>query len=122
MALPLADGAVEAIVCTDSFHWYPDQQRALREFARVLVPAGRAYVACITAATPAVTAVTAAWSRAAGQRLYWPTAARVRQMARQAGLRVVEQRPILRLPMTVVLPPVLNILERPRQRGLERPT
>ena len=40
MALPLRDEVADTLVCTESFHWYADQERALREFARVLVPGG----------------------------------------------------------------------------------
>jgi ubiquinone/menaquinone biosynthesis C-methylase UbiE len=113
MALPLADGAVEAVVSTDSFHWDPDQRHALREFARVLVPGGHAYVACIHAATPVVTEVTATWSRAAGQALYLPTRAEMQQMAHEAGFSVRDERILLRLPMTVHLVPILSVLKRP---------
>ena len=41
-ALPLADGAVERVLCYDVFHHVHDQGAALREMARVLAPGGRA--------------------------------------------------------------------------------
>ena len=40
-ALPFADGAFTAVLCTTSFHHYPDPAAAAREMARVLEPGGR---------------------------------------------------------------------------------
>jgi ubiquinone/menaquinone biosynthesis C-methylase UbiE len=39
-ALPLPDGAVDAVVCVDSFHHYPHPDVALAEIRRVLRPEG----------------------------------------------------------------------------------
>lgn len=39
--LPFADGTFTAVVCSNSFHHYPDPGRAVREMARVLAPGGR---------------------------------------------------------------------------------
>jgi len=39
--LPFDDGAFTALVCTTSFHHYPNPERAVAEMARVLKPAGR---------------------------------------------------------------------------------
>jgi ubiquinone/menaquinone biosynthesis C-methylase UbiE len=38
--LPFKDGAFDKIVCTNSFHHYPDHRRALFEMRRVLRPGG----------------------------------------------------------------------------------
>jgi ubiquinone/menaquinone biosynthesis C-methylase UbiE len=38
--LPFPDGAFDKLVCTNSFHHYPDHARALREMRRVLKPGG----------------------------------------------------------------------------------
>lgn len=38
--LPLADGAVDVVTCCNSFHHYPHQAQAIREFHRVLAPGG----------------------------------------------------------------------------------
>jgi ubiquinone/menaquinone biosynthesis C-methylase UbiE len=113
MMLPLADGAVDAIVCTESFHWYPDQLRALTEFARVLEPGGRVYLALVNPPHPAISQWTHRWSESAGQPLYWPTPAEMRSMATTAGLRVVRQVPLGRIPAGLLLPPVLTVAERP---------
>src|SRR5690606_39572748 len=38
--LPLADGALDAVVCAQAFHWFAGRE-ALDEFHRVLRPGGR---------------------------------------------------------------------------------
>lgn len=38
--LPFKDGAFDKLVCTNSFHHYPDHTAALREMRRVLKPGG----------------------------------------------------------------------------------
>jgi ubiquinone/menaquinone biosynthesis C-methylase UbiE len=51
--LPFADRAFSAVLCSNSFHHYPDPLRALREMARVLAPSGRIVIgdACSDLAT-----------------------------------------------------------------------
>jgi ubiquinone/menaquinone biosynthesis C-methylase UbiE len=39
--LPFADGAFTAVLCSNSFHHYPDPLRAVREMGRVLASGGR---------------------------------------------------------------------------------
>jgi len=39
--LPLADDAVDLVLCVDSLHHYPDAEAALREMRRVTRPGGR---------------------------------------------------------------------------------
>ncbi len=111
MALPIASGAVDAIVCTESFHWYPDQARALKEFKRVLRPEGRIYVALINPATERISEWTRRWSQRGRQPLYWPTSERMRSMVTAAGLQVVRQQRLRRIPAGVLFPPVLTIAE-----------
>jgi ubiquinone/menaquinone biosynthesis C-methylase UbiE len=38
--LPFKDGAFDKLICTNSFHHYPDHRRALSEMRRVLKPGG----------------------------------------------------------------------------------
>jgi ubiquinone/menaquinone biosynthesis C-methylase UbiE len=113
MALPLRDDVTDTIVCTESFHWYADQELALREFARVLIPGGRAYVALVAPPSDVVARAAGAWGRVAGQPFRWRTPEQMRRMAADAGLTVIEQRRVLRIPMTLLLPAVLNVFERP---------
>jgi ubiquinone/menaquinone biosynthesis C-methylase UbiE len=42
--LPFDDGTFSAVLCTTSFHHYPDPRRAAREMARVLAPEGRVVI------------------------------------------------------------------------------
>ena len=42
--LPFGDAAFTAVLCSTSFHHYPDPQHAVREMARVLAPGGRLVV------------------------------------------------------------------------------
>jgi ubiquinone/menaquinone biosynthesis C-methylase UbiE len=43
--LPFADESFTALLCTSSFHHYPDPRRAIGEMARVLGPSGRLVIA-----------------------------------------------------------------------------
>jgi ubiquinone/menaquinone biosynthesis C-methylase UbiE len=45
MRLPFRGSRFDAIVSTESFHWFPDQATALAECFRVLAPGGRLLVA-----------------------------------------------------------------------------
>jgi ubiquinone/menaquinone biosynthesis C-methylase UbiE len=40
-ALPFADDSFTAVLCSNSFHHYPEPARAVAEMARVLAPGGR---------------------------------------------------------------------------------
>lgn len=106
--LPLRDASFDAVVSTEAFHWFPDQGRALSEFHRVLAPGGRLYVALINPPIPALGEILRAGSRLVGEPFYWPTRARMRRMVEEAGFTVEAQRPVLRIPAGLLLPPVLT--------------
>jgi SAM-dependent methyltransferase len=44
--LPFEDGAFDVVTCQQGLQFFPERDRALREFRRVLAPGGRAVVAC----------------------------------------------------------------------------
>jgi ubiquinone/menaquinone biosynthesis C-methylase UbiE len=111
--LPFRDASVDAIVSTEAFHWFPDQQRALAEFFRVLVPGGRLMVALVNTPNDAVRALFRMGSRAIGQPFDWPTRDEMRARFEGAGFLVEAQRPVFRIPAGLLLPPVLTIGRRP---------
>jgi ubiquinone/menaquinone biosynthesis C-methylase UbiE len=45
--LELEDGAFDLVICNSAYHWFPDRQRAIAEFSRVLRPGGQALVNCV---------------------------------------------------------------------------
>jgi len=47
--LPFEDETVDAALCTNSFHHYPDPVKALIEIGRVLKPGGRFFILDVTA-------------------------------------------------------------------------
>lgn len=49
--LPLADACFDVVTCTESFHWYHDQEAAVAELARLLRPGGRLIIASIATVT-----------------------------------------------------------------------
>jgi ubiquinone/menaquinone biosynthesis C-methylase UbiE len=51
--LPCDDGAFTAVLCSNSFHHYPDPSRAVREMARVLASDGRLVIGDACADLPA---------------------------------------------------------------------
>ena len=111
--LPLRDASVDAIVSTEAFHWFPDKDRALAEFLRVLVPGGRLLVAIVNTPNAAVRTIFQLASRVAGQPFDWPTRADMRALCERAGFRVESQRRVFRIPAGLSLPPVLTIAVRP---------
>ncbi len=113
LALPFADGRFDAIVSTEAFHWFPDQRQALAEFLRVLTPKGRLLVSLVNPPLESMSRAGRRISRLAGEPANWPTKARMRAMAEDAGFQVEAQRLVLRFPATFVLPSILTIASKP---------
>lgn len=90
--LPLADASVDAVTSTASFHWFPDQSAAVREFARVLRPGGLVIIALPTLGGPIGSRVVLALSKLAGRVADWPSREQLREMLQGAGLTVRERR------------------------------
>ena len=106
--LPVGDGAFDAVVSTEAFHWFPDPDAALREFNRVLDGGGRVLVALVNVRVPATSRLAHAGSKALGQPAQWPTRAEMADRVRAAGFTVERQRRILRLG-GLLLPTVLTV-------------
>lgn len=110
-ALPFADDAFDALCCTESFHWYPDQIAALVEFRRVLRNDGTLYLAFVNPATATVEAAVNALTRAAGRPARWATASHLRGLLDAAGFRVSERVKVRRWPPGVMMPTYLTVAE-----------
>jgi ubiquinone/menaquinone biosynthesis C-methylase UbiE len=70
--LPFDDGAFTAVVCSNSFHHYPDPGRAVREMTRVLAPGGRLVLgdACSDRTAARIADVFLRWFEPGHVRLY----------------------------------------------------
>jgi ubiquinone/menaquinone biosynthesis C-methylase UbiE len=112
--LPFQDRAFAAVVCTEAFHWFPDQDAALAEFFRILKPGGVLMLALVNTRLTLTSEIIQATSQLIGEPFYWPTVSRMRQRVEQAGFRVVSQQPLLRLP-GLLFPPVLTRAIKPRR-------
>lgn len=115
--LPFDDRSFDAVVSTEAFHWFPDQQRAAEELYRVIAPGGIALVALVNTPARFVADGIHAASRLVGEPFYWPTSADMRARFERAGFEVAEQKRIFRLPGGLLLPPVLTCAVRPAGRG-----
>ncbi len=104
--LPLGPASFDAVVCTESFHWYDDQGLALREIARVLRPGGRLIIVSIATLTEAGDRLLRRATRRAGAPIRALPPHRLRRLAVDAGFDVVDQR---RIPRAGLVPwPVLT--------------
>lgn len=107
--LPFADGALDAVVTTEAFHFF-DQPAALAEFHRVLAPGGHVIIASanvrhgLLGAALRLTPVS------------FPTAGRVRGLLDAAGFDVLEQRQVGRL-LTTLFPTTATLARRPITRS-----
>ena len=113
--LPFSSGSFDVIVSTEAFHWFPDQNAALREFRRVLVPGGLLMLALVNPRLRLLSRVLYAGSRLVGQPFYWPSRDESRARIEAAGFRIEDQRVVFRLP-GILIPPVLTLA---RRRGHE---
>jgi ubiquinone/menaquinone biosynthesis C-methylase UbiE len=92
--LPFRQGAFDAVVCTQAFHFF-DQPQAWAEFHRVLSPGGHALVGMIHPRT-AIGSKRFSRVSSAGSKttVTLPTAAHMRHLATSAGLEVIAQHQI----------------------------
>jgi ubiquinone/menaquinone biosynthesis C-methylase UbiE len=89
--LPLRRGSVDAVVCTQAFHFF-DQPAAWAEFRRVLTPGGHAMVGMINPKTVEGSArFRRLGARTTGTPVNFPTAAELRRLATDAGFEVTAQ-------------------------------
>jgi ubiquinone/menaquinone biosynthesis C-methylase UbiE len=111
MHLPVRPSSVDAVLSTESFHWFPDPDAALGEFARVLRPGGSLLVALVNTRTAPGSRVLETGSRTLGQPAHWPTRGEMRRRVEAAGFAVVEQHRVVRIG-GVVIPTVMTVAIR----------
>jgi ubiquinone/menaquinone biosynthesis C-methylase UbiE len=112
--LPFRDGAFDAVVGTESFHWFPDPDGALAEFRRVLRPSGRLLLALVNPRFALTGEIAHRASRLVGEPFHWPTAGELAHRLRHGGFRVERQERLFRFPGILVFPPMLTIARRLR--------
>ena len=112
-SLPFCAGAFDAVVSTEAFHWFPDQDRALAELFRVLAPDGHLLLALVNAPSSVVANAMHAGSRLMGEPFYWPTTRELGERIEHAGFSVLGRKRIFRLPGGLLLPPILTHATRP---------
>jgi len=111
LRLPFAAAAFDAVVSTEAFHWFPDQDAALAETARVLRRDGTLLLGFVNPPLAVIGDVFRLGSRLVGAPLAWPTPAALRRRVEAAGFSVTAQRRIFRVP-GFLLPPVLTEARR----------
>jgi len=110
--LPFGDGVLDAIVATESFHWFPDPDGALAEFRRVLRPKGRLLLALVNPRFALTGRLAYEASRLVGQPFHWPTATDLARRIARAGFRIERQERLVRFPGVVIFPPMLTVARR----------
>jgi ubiquinone/menaquinone biosynthesis C-methylase UbiE len=109
--LPVRSGSVDAVVSTESFHWFPDPGAAMAEFARVLMPGGRLVIGMVNVRTVTLSRAVTAATELAGEPMHWPTRRELVSGLEQAGFQVLRQRRIVRV-LGLALPTVLTVARR----------
>lgn len=108
MRLPFAAASFDAAVSTEAFHWFPDQDAALRDLGRVLRPGGRLLLALVSPPFEFVADAFGFGMQVVGQPLRWTTPSQLRAQVEAAGFQVERQRRIFRIP-GFLLPPTLTV-------------
>lgn len=107
--LPFENSSFDAVCCTESFHWYPDQHAALAEFRRVLRGDGALYLAFVNPATRAVEWTVNSLTRTAGRPAHWTTAEHLEQLLDAAGFAVQHRTKVRRWPPGITMPTYLTV-------------
>jgi ubiquinone/menaquinone biosynthesis C-methylase UbiE len=97
LQLPFTASSVDLVVCTESFHWYPDQVGVLNELARVVKPGGRLLIASIATTTDVGDRLLTRATGAAGRPVRALPPRRMRELLASAGYDVIAQRRVPRL-------------------------
>jgi ubiquinone/menaquinone biosynthesis C-methylase UbiE len=114
--LPFGAAMFDVVTSTEAFHWFPDQDAALREFRRVLVPGGRLLLAVATPPLELVSQIADVSSRLLGEPFHWPTRSEITARLERAKFRVDDQRRVFRFPGLLLLPLVTTAVSTARAR------
>src|SRR5689334_20422295 len=98
MRLPFRDGAFDAVVSTEAFHWFPDHDAAIAEIHRVLVPGGTLILGFVNPPLGVMSEAIHVASRLLGAPMRWPTTSALRRKLERGGFAVLGQRRIFRIP------------------------
>jgi ubiquinone/menaquinone biosynthesis C-methylase UbiE len=110
--LPFRDGATDAVVCTQAFHFF-DQPAAWAEFRRVLTPGGHALVGMMHPRTEmAAERFGRLSSRASKTPVRFPTRPAMYRMATDAGFEVLGQH-VVEWRFRRVVPLILTVGRAP---------
>lgn len=96
-SLPLAAGTLDVVTCTESFHWYDDQEAAVAEMARLLRPGGRLIIASIATVTGFADDAIQLASSAAGRPIRPIPKRKLKKLLEGGGFEVQHQGRIPRL-------------------------
>ena len=92
--MPLRDGAFDAVVCTQAFHFF-DHPAAWAEFHRVLAPGGLALVGMMNPRTGAGSRrMTQVFTKLSKTAVTTPTRPEMERLATEAGLEVIGQHAV----------------------------
>jgi len=91
-ALPFEDGEFTAVLCTTSFHHYPEPFAALREMRRVLAPGGRAVIGDGCTDNPGARVLNLLLRTFQPSHVNFYASGRLSEMVREAGLRAARTR------------------------------
>ncbi len=106
MHLPFPTGAFDAVVCTESFHWYPDQRQVVAGLVDVVRPGGHVIIVSVAAVTDTGDRVIRAATSAGGNTIRALPPRRLRNVLAHAGFEIIAQR---RIPRVGLVPwPVLT--------------
>lgn len=95
--LPLADDSFDIVTCTESFHWYADQEAAAAELARLIKPGGRVVIASIATVTGFADEAIQRATALAGRPVRAIPKRELRRLLEAAGFEVLHQGRIPRL-------------------------
>ena len=111
-ALPFAPASFDVITCTESFHWYANQQSTLHQLAQLLRPDGVLVVGSIAAFGSIDRVGVERLSRRLDHPIKALTGDELSDLMTNAGLDVITQRRVPR-PSIMIPLPLLTVAQKP---------